>query len=80
MVSVLIPFLHDTHMLYVHSNYWRKFGETWQGIWGAENKADFFRLPSGIPDTCTSVCEKYWPEETDMSKSNFHYLPEINNC
>ena len=28
----------------------------------------------------TSVCEKYWPQETDNSKSNFHYLPEINNC
>ena len=32
-------------------NYWRKFGETYQGIWNAENKADFFRLPSAIPDT-----------------------------
>ena len=28
VVSVLIPFLHDTLMLYVQSNYWRKFGET----------------------------------------------------
>ena len=46
MVSVLIPFLHHTLMLYVQSNYWRKFG-----IWDAENKADFFRLPSAIPDT-----------------------------
>ena len=35
-------------MLYVQSNYWRKFGEE---IWNAENKADFFRLPSVIPDT-----------------------------
>ena len=43
---VLIPF----YMLYVQSNYWRKFGETKQGIWDAENKADFFRLPSAIPD------------------------------
>ena len=25
-------------------------------------------------------CEKYWPQETDKTKSNFHYLPEINNC
>ena len=51
MVSVLIPFLHDALMLYVQSNYWRKFGETLEGIWDAENKADFFRLPSAIPDT-----------------------------
>ena len=36
-------------------------------------------LPSAIPDTCTSVCEKYWPQKTDKSKSNFHYLPEIDN-
>ena len=51
LVSVLIPFLHDTFMLYAQSDCWRKFGETWQGIWDAENKADFFRLPSAIPDT-----------------------------
>ena len=51
LVSVLIPFLHDTLMLYVQSNYWRKFGETWQGIRDAEHMADFFRLPSAIPDT-----------------------------
>ena len=38
-------------MLYVQSNYWRKFCETKQGIWDAEFKADFFRLPSAIPDT-----------------------------
>ena len=44
LVSVLIPFLHHTLMLYVQSNYWRKFDETYQGIWNAENKADFFRL------------------------------------
>ena len=79
LVSVLILFLHDTLMLYVQSNYWRKFGETWQGIWDALNKPDFFRLPSAIPDTC-SFCEKYWPQETDKSNSNFHYSPEINNC
>ena len=24
--------------------------------------------------------KKYWPQETDKSKSNFYYLPEINNC
>ena len=28
LVSVLILFLHDTLMLYVQSNYWRKFGLT----------------------------------------------------
>ena len=28
LVSVFIPFLHDTLMLYVQSNHWRKFGET----------------------------------------------------
>ena len=67
-------------MLYVLSNYWKKFGETWQGIWDAENKADFFRGSSTRPDTCTSVCENHWPQETDKSKSNFHYLAEINNC
>ena len=34
---------------------------------------------SAIPDTIL-LSEKYWPQETDKSKSNFHYLPEINNC
>ena len=37
-------------------------------------------LDCHLPDTFTSVCEKHWPQETDKSKSNFHYLPEINNC
>ena len=41
--------------------------------------ADSFRLPSVIPE-CTYVCEIHWPQEADKSKSNFHYLPEINNC
>ena len=35
---------------------------------------------SGMQITSTSVCEKQWPQETDNSKSNFHYLPEFNNC
>ena len=51
LVSVLMPFLHDTLMLYAQSNYWRKFSETSHGIWDAENKADFFILPSAIPNT-----------------------------
>ena len=75
LISLLIPFLHDTLMLYVQSNYWRKFGETYQGIWDAENKTAICHTWYN-----TSVCEKYWPQETEKSKSNFHYLPEINNC
>ena len=49
--------------------------ETYQGIWDAENKAAICHTWYN-----TSVCEKYWSQETDKSKSNFHYLPEINNC
>ena len=45
-------------MLYVHSNYWRKFGETY--------KADFFSLPSAIADTVL-----LFVKNTDKSKSNF---------
>ena len=42
LVSVLIPFLHDILMLYVQSNYWRKFGEK-------------TRLLSAIPDSDTTL-------------------------
>ena len=42
---------YDKFEQFLQSNYWRKFGETQQVIWDAENKADFFRLPSAIPDT-----------------------------
>ena len=42
-------------------------------------KARVISLDCHLPDLF-SVCEKYWPQETDKSKSNFHYLPQINNC
>ena len=38
----------------------------------------YHSLSPGLSSYDTPVCEKYWPQETD--KSNFHYLPEINNC
>ena len=43
-----------------------------------KTRTNFFRLPSAIHDTCTSVCEKHWLQGTDKSKSNFQYLAEVN--
>ena len=54
-------------MTMVVSNYWKIFDETYQGIWDAENKAD-----------TEFMSENHWPQETDNSKRNFRYLPEIN--
>ena len=77
---MLIPFLHDTLKLYVHRNYWRKFGEIWQGIWDAENKADCVRLPSAISDTVLLSVKNTGLKKLLRVRVIFDYLSEINNC
>ena len=80
LASVLIPFLHDTLMLcymyrvIIGGNSVRLSNES------GMQETRLISLDCHLPDTCTSVCVKHWHQETDKSKSKFHYLPEINNC